>query len=621
MKYDIFISYRRESGGYEAALPLVEKLRSAGYRVFFDLEDLNPGKFNEQLLGVIERCKDFVVVLPANGLDRCGDPGDWVRREIVHAIACDKNIIPVMLRGFAWPSELPPELAELPDYQGISASSPEFFDMAVARLRSYLKSRPHGRVRRILIRMLAAAAVVSLVGYFAFRQYSMPFYKEVASYHTSAMHLIHEMADGYLANDRTLRKSLAQRERLAVSLRPDFDRELIASIDEYCIPPLEQTYRKFSPRFETVTPVQRMMLGLRGIDPMEIGCMPQVVEMEYEEIAQHYAFVKQVLAANIPNELVDEYMDCTAQAHKNWLNSFYYGYLDLLSQLPASSRLTFAQIADKWTLYPSGAPLDLPHEEYERMQRSEAEKAEKALDACRLGIRDSEVLLALAAEQTEAFCGTLDSLDGLKKQLSDGLQRVGRIERLHAEVKELRAEHEEKCRQVREAYARICAKDEILSSDEQYRKWGKIVHFATFMETVAKNRAQHDESQLDPGEVYGRLNGMLDCYLSHHPETIDYVLAAKAFYREVARGARPAGGLIVMGTKDDVPHPFYRVGDTIVERNGRRIDTVDDLRAAMELADPGSAKVLRLDGDALRAVAAELPRTEVEIGTLPLKQI
>ena len=323
MKYDIFISYRRESGGYEAALPLVEKLRSAGYRVFFDLEDLNPGKFNEQLLGVIERCKDFVVVLPANGLDRCGDPGDWVRREIVHAIACDKNIIPVMLRGFAWPSELPPELAELPDYQGISASSPEFFDMAVARLRSYLKSRPHGRVRRILIRTLAAAAVVSLIGYFAFRQYSMPFYKEVASYHTSAMHLIHEMADGYLANDRTLRKSLAQRERLAVSLRPDFDRELIASIDEYCIPPLEQTYRKFSPRFETVTPVQRMMLGLRGIDPMEIGCMPQVVEMEYEEIAQHYAFVKQVLAANIPNELVDEYMDCTAQAHKNWLNSFY----------------------------------------------------------------------------------------------------------------------------------------------------------------------------------------------------------------------------------------------------------------------------------------------------------
>ena len=70
-----------------------------------------------------------------------------------------------------------------------------------------------------------------------------------------------------------------------------------------------------------------------------------------------------------------------------------------------------------------------------------------------------------------------------------------------------------------------------------------------------------------------------------------------------------------------MPHPFYRVGDIIVERNGRRIDTVDDLRAAMELSDPGSAKVLRLDGYALRTVAAELPRTEVEIGTLPLKQI
>jgi hypothetical protein len=54
--YDIFISYRRD-GGYETALPIVEKLRSAGYRVFFDLESMNSGKFNEQLISVIDGAK------------------------------------------------------------------------------------------------------------------------------------------------------------------------------------------------------------------------------------------------------------------------------------------------------------------------------------------------------------------------------------------------------------------------------------------------------------------------------------------------------------------------------------------------------------------------------------
>ena len=48
MKYDVFISYRRDA--FESANLIAEKLRSAGYSVFFDLETLRAGKFNEQLL-------------------------------------------------------------------------------------------------------------------------------------------------------------------------------------------------------------------------------------------------------------------------------------------------------------------------------------------------------------------------------------------------------------------------------------------------------------------------------------------------------------------------------------------------------------------------------------------
>jgi hypothetical protein len=56
--YDIFISYRRD-GGFETASLVAEKLRNAGYNVFFDLESLRAGKFNEQLFRIIDFLKIF----------------------------------------------------------------------------------------------------------------------------------------------------------------------------------------------------------------------------------------------------------------------------------------------------------------------------------------------------------------------------------------------------------------------------------------------------------------------------------------------------------------------------------------------------------------------------------
>jgi hypothetical protein len=47
-----------------------------GYRVFLDIEALNPGAFNEQLLDVIEHCTDFVLVCSKDSLKRCKREGD-----------------------------------------------------------------------------------------------------------------------------------------------------------------------------------------------------------------------------------------------------------------------------------------------------------------------------------------------------------------------------------------------------------------------------------------------------------------------------------------------------------------------------------------------------------------
>lgn len=133
MRYQIFISYRRENGEYLAAL-LKDRLSEIGYQVFYDVESLRSGDFNEELLSVIEECEDVLVVLPPGGLDRCiTDEKDWVRREVVHALKCKKNVIPVLMRNFKFPEELPEELEPLARMNGVSANM-EYFDAVIRRI-------------------------------------------------------------------------------------------------------------------------------------------------------------------------------------------------------------------------------------------------------------------------------------------------------------------------------------------------------------------------------------------------------------------------------------------------------------------------------------------------------
>ena len=96
MKYDIFISYRRE-GGYDVAKHLYDLLSRDGYKVSFDIDTLRNGDFDTQLLTRVEQCKDFILIVDEHTFDRTIDPSfnpnnDWLRQELVHALKYDKNI-------------------------------------------------------------------------------------------------------------------------------------------------------------------------------------------------------------------------------------------------------------------------------------------------------------------------------------------------------------------------------------------------------------------------------------------------------------------------------------------------------------------------------------------------
>ena len=94
MKYDIFISYRRE-GGKEYARLLKPELEKRGFTVFLDFDELNDGVFDQRIKDAISASPVFLLILSRGALDRCVNDGDWVREEILHAESCHCHIIPV----------------------------------------------------------------------------------------------------------------------------------------------------------------------------------------------------------------------------------------------------------------------------------------------------------------------------------------------------------------------------------------------------------------------------------------------------------------------------------------------------------------------------------------------
>ena len=138
-KYEIFISYRRD-GGNDLAGRLEDRLKHRGYRVFFDIESMRSGEFNEQIYYAIDECTDVLLVLPPFALDRCVNEDDWVRKEIVYAIEKGKNIIPIMMRGFEFPKVLPKEIDKIRLMNGIEAS-PQYFDAVIDKIVQNLKCK------------------------------------------------------------------------------------------------------------------------------------------------------------------------------------------------------------------------------------------------------------------------------------------------------------------------------------------------------------------------------------------------------------------------------------------------------------------------------------------------
>ena len=122
-----------------------DQLVKRHYSVFYDMESLTPERFDERILSEIESCSDFILILSKGCLDRCkNSESDWVRREIRHAILHSKHIVPILLRGFEFPSELPEDIAFIKNYHALEFTSLDLMDARIDQLCHFLDAQSKG---------------------------------------------------------------------------------------------------------------------------------------------------------------------------------------------------------------------------------------------------------------------------------------------------------------------------------------------------------------------------------------------------------------------------------------------------------------------------------------------
>lgn len=139
----VFLSYRRAVSWAMARL-VRDDLTRHGFDVFMDVDDIDSGEFERRILGEIEARSHFLLLLEPRSLDRIAEDDDWLRREITHALAHGRNVVPLVANGARMPraADLPDAVSRLARYNAVSVPH-DYFREAMQKVRErFLRDAP-----------------------------------------------------------------------------------------------------------------------------------------------------------------------------------------------------------------------------------------------------------------------------------------------------------------------------------------------------------------------------------------------------------------------------------------------------------------------------------------------
>jgi hypothetical protein len=598
-KYDVFLSYRRE-GGQETALLLYERLTRAGYRVAFDLETLRSGRFDEQLLQTIASCKDVLVILGPHALDRCSDREDWVRQEIACALRNGLNVVPLLLRGFAFPppATLPEDIRGLTFRQGVEASM-SHFDSTFQRLEHLLRAKPVWFHRRMTWIMAALAGIALLAaGLHSFlpskgtiRQTDAPSYPSSRSeiqQLNEVVSVVSRQAEAYQEAARA-RSALVSRAYRAAQVS-------VPSVLEAEIPPFRRSLASAIDKLVKERPPATAFDALRTSPiPIDVyGALFDVTEQELYEDLQHLPAILSFYAdPNNPLSKSDRLDGIDRQATLIQLKAQWYalGVFELFQDVAPSALLDFRKLTPAFTDIPrlsQAWPSD--REQLEIEQLAINEQIQKTL-------RDATALAGKLNLETASDRAALEQLlvqSGISSNRATEL--TGRYAVLAAKQTDLSATEGFLAAKKEALYAKF----KPLPSDDSGILWSKALRFrAVHMEEAALEAlaflAERDSPDFRPGAVRAM---EAICKLG---ESVPF----------------DSGVMVSAYEPPAVSHAVFQPGDVIVAHDGSFIRHVDDWKTA-----PGSTyRFWRLDDDGVfQPRESILPPDQPRVGLVEIAE-
>lgn len=162
MKYDVFISYRRDGGSEKAEL-LKTKLESKGYkseRIFMDTHSIKAGNWKERVKLAISQSVNFIVII-TNGCFEKKNEEDAFLYELEIARSLKKHIIPVLFDGIKSINEdkLPEQLKDL-HYENAPRYEHEYTDAFYKKLYSFIKPDPELKRKKMVVGFICLLIVL-----------------------------------------------------------------------------------------------------------------------------------------------------------------------------------------------------------------------------------------------------------------------------------------------------------------------------------------------------------------------------------------------------------------------------------------------------------------------------
>lgn len=427
-RFDIFISYRRE-GGYDTAQLLYDRLTQMRYRVSFDLETLRGGKFNTQLYQRIEQCSDVLVILSKDSLYLRENPeDDWFRLEIAHALKHKKNIVPVFLRDFKFPQkgELPPDIADLVDYQGVTASQ-EHFDSTLQRICRNFKAKPQRRkwpaVAAIATVILALAGVG--IGLNVDRIFPYPFTQEQkmqVEMLSANMMLVGEAYSEFMSAENELHN--AAERSILVEDKSVFDDA--ASLFSYRLRKARDQYSAaFAAATDFARRVDRMPIDYAGMQ-MFLESLSQELRLA-DDVAPS---LERVCDPNFPCEKDDrlQVLNCKRQMHKTRSDIFSVSVMGIFCKISPNALDDFKKIAIRWPqfdLLPE--PWLKDEKEIERKGEALCNKLEAEIGELQTIVGTQNAALAADLQKFRNKMAEADMTQGLSEKMISANKTLANI--------------------------------------------------------------------------------------------------------------------------------------------------------------------------------------------------